>query len=63
MLKPVSFLVIALFGVMYAFPGNAVQMTPQIRELLRQKEEKAKQLESCDGNRKAWMIAGISTIG
>ena len=63
MLKPVSFLVIALFGVISVFPGNAAQMTPQIQELLRQKEEKAKQLEACDGKRKAWMIAGISTIG
>lgn len=40
-----------------------VQMTPQINSLLEQKNAKIAELEKCDSNRKAWMIAGISTIG
>lgn len=40
-----------------------VQMTPQISSLLEQKNAKIAELEKCDSNRKAWMIAGISTIG
>ncbi len=38
-------------------------MTAQIRRLLDQKEEKIKQLEACEGKKRGWMIAGISTIG
>lgn len=40
-----------------------VQMTPQISSLLEQKNAKIAELEKCDSNRKAWMIAGVSTIG
>lgn len=61
--KIIFFPMAMLFGMMPAVTSHAAQMTPQIQELLHQKEEKAKQLESCDGKRKAWMIAGISTIG
>ncbi len=60
-IKTVSFfciMTVAMSSVLYGVP-----MTSQIRELLEEKEEKIKQLEQCDGKRKGWMIAGISTIG
>ena len=60
-IKTVSFLsimTVAMSSVSYGAP-----MTPQIRRLLEEKEEKIKTLEKCDGKRKGWMIAGISTIG
>ncbi len=60
-IKTVSFLsimTVAISSVSYGAP-----MTAQIRRLLEEKEEKIKQLEQCDGKRKGWMIAGISTIG
>ena len=63
MKKSVSIFAIMLFGVMSAFPSNGAQMTSQIQRLLEQKEEKIKQLEECEGKKKGWMIAGISTIG
>ena len=63
MKTPVSILSITMVCIMSAFPSNGAQMTSQIRELLDQKEEKIKKLEECDGKRKGWMIAGISTIG
>lgn len=60
-IKTVSFLsimTVAMSSVSYGAP-----MTAQIRRLLEEKEEKIKQLEQCDGKRKGWMIAGVSTIG
>lgn len=60
-IKTVSFfciMTVAMSSVLYGVP-----MTPQIRNLLEEKEEKIKALEQCDGKRKGWMIAGISTIG
>lgn len=60
-IKMVSFfciMTVAVSSVSYGVP-----MTPQIRNLLEEKEEKIKALEQCDGKRKGWMIAGISTIG
>lgn len=60
-IKTISFLsvmTVAMSSVSYGVP-----MTPQIRNLLEEKEEKIKALEQCDGKRKGWMIAGISTIG
>lgn len=60
-IKTISFLsvmTVAVSSVSYGVP-----MTPQIRNLLEEKEEKIKALEQCDGKRKGWMIAGISTIG
>ena len=62
-IKPVSILAITIVGLMSAFPSNGAQMTSQIQRLLDQKEEKIKKLEECEGKRKGWMIAGISTIG
>ncbi len=61
--KSVSFLAIAIIGIIPAFPSGGVQMTSQIRDLLEQKDKKVKQLETCEGKKKGWMIAGISTIG
>ena len=54
-------LLLGLFGVV----GNvgAVQMTPQIQKLLDQKAAKVAELEKCDKNRKAFVIAGVSTLG
>lgn len=63
MKKSVSILAIMLVGVMSAFPSKGAQMTSQIQRLLEQKEEKIKKLEECEGKKKGWMIAGISTIG
>jgi len=40
-----------------------VYMTSQIQRLLNEKQEKVSKLEECDGKRKGFMIAGISTIG
>ena len=40
-----------------------VYMTSQIQRLLNEKQEKISKLEECDGKRKGFMIAGISTIG
>ena len=61
--KSVSFLAITIVGIMSAFPSGGVQMTSQIRDLLEQKDKKVQQLETCEGKKKGWMIAGISTIG
>ena len=50
----------------YAEPAAApkpVYMTSQIQSLLNEKQEKVSKLEECDGKRKGFMIAGISTIG
>lgn len=63
MKRPISILSIMIVGVMSAVPSDGVQMTAQIRRLLDQKEEKIKQLEACEGKKRGWMIAGISTIG
>ena len=63
MKKSVSVLLIIVAGVMSIAPSHGAQMTPQIQRLLEQKEEKIKKLEECDGKRRGWMIAGISTIG
>ena len=60
-IKTVSLLTmitVGMSGVSYGAP-----MTSQIRRLMQEKEEKIKALEQCDGKRKGWMIAGISTIG
>ncbi len=40
-----------------------VYMTSQIQRLLNEKQEKISKLEECDGKRKGFMIAGISTLG
>lgn len=63
MKRPISILSIMIVGIMSAVPSDGVQMTAQIRRLLDQKEEKIKQLEACEGKKRGWMIAGISTIG
>ena len=41
----------------------ADDVSPQIQRLLAEKQEKIAALEKCDGKRKGFMIAGISTIG
>jgi hypothetical protein len=38
-------------------------MTPQIQALLDEKARKIEELEKCDSKRKAFVIAGISTLG
>ena len=43
--------------------AKPVYMTSQIQRLLNEKQEKVSKLEECDGKRKGFMIAGISTIG
>lgn len=48
-------------GAMNAAHGLA--MSGQVRRLLQEKQEKIAQLEKCEGKKKGWMIAGISTIG
>ena len=60
-IKTISFL--SIMAVAVPSVSYSVPMTPQIRKLLEEKEEKIKQLEKCDGKRKGWMIAGVSTIG
>lgn len=58
-IKPVSMIcLISVCG--YA---NAVNITPQIQRLLDEKQEKIAALEKCEGKKKGFMIAGISTIG
>ena len=63
-----SALCLALVGLencVHAAPKarSAVYMTSQIQRLLNEKQEKISKLEECDGKRKGFMIAGISTIG
>jgi len=60
-IKTVS--IISIITVATTQLSHGVQMSPQIRRLMTEKEEKMKALEQCDGKRKGWMIAGISTIG
>lgn len=60
-IKTISVLSIITLGASQVSYG--VPMSPQIRRLMAEKEEKMKALEQCDGKRKGWMIAGISTIG
>ena len=55
--------VICLSVLCVANDANAVNMTSQIQRLVREKQEKVSKLEECDGKRKGFMIAGISTIG
>ncbi len=55
--------VICLSVLCVAHDANAVNMTSQIQRLVREKQEKVSKLEECDGKRKGFMIAGISTIG
>ena len=55
--------IISMFVACFAINATAVPMTAQIRDLIQQKEEKIKKLEECEGKKKGWMIAGISTIG
>ncbi len=43
--------------------AHAVNVTPQIQRLLNEKQEKMAELEKCEGKKKGFMIAGISTIG
>lgn len=62
-ITPVSIATMIIVGITSAIPSDGAQMTGQIRNLMQQKEEKVKKLEECDGKRKGWMIAGISTIG
>ena len=62
-MRSISLIAIMLVGLMSTVPSNGAQMTSQIQRLLDQKEEKIKKLEECEGKKKGWMIAGISTIG
>ncbi|MBO4746337.1 MAG: hypothetical protein J5613_04705, partial [Alphaproteobacteria bacterium] len=55
--------IICLSALCVAHDANAVNMTSQIQRLVREKQEKVSKLEECDGKRKGFMIAGISTIG
>ena len=62
----VSFVLAGLMPVLsYAAPTapQPVYMTSQIQRLLNEKQEKISKLEECDGKRKGFMIAGISTLG
>lgn len=43
--------------------AHADDVSPQIQRLLAEKQQKIAELEKCDGKRKGFMIAGISTIG
>lgn len=45
------------------YRANGALMTNEIRGLMEEKERKMQELEKCDGKRKAFMIAGISTVG
>lgn len=45
------------------YRANGAIMTNEIRGLMEEKERKMQELEKCDGKRKAFMIAGISTVG
>lgn len=45
------------------YRANGAIMTNEIRGLMDEKERKMQELEKCDGKRKAFMIAGISTVG
>ena len=65
MLCPVGALVASLMPMLsHAAPvARPVYMTSQIQRLLNEKQEKISKLEECDGKRKGFMIAGISTIG
>lgn len=42
---------------------HADDVSPQVQRLLAEKQQKIAELEQCDGKRKGFMIAGISTIG
>ena len=55
--------ILSILTVCFGMNADAAQMNAQIRNLLQQKEDKVKQLEECEGKKKGWMIAGISTIG
>ncbi len=55
-----------LIGVCFALNSATVysiDMTPQIQQLLIEKQNKITELEKCEGKKQGWMIAGISTIG
>lgn len=57
---------IGLFAVIGATVNDyahGVAMTPQIQRLLKQKQDKIAELEKCEGKKKGFMIAGISTLG
>ncbi|MBR4806380.1 MAG: hypothetical protein IKZ64_01010, partial [Alphaproteobacteria bacterium] len=54
---------ICLSVLCVAHDAHAVNMTSQIQRLISEKQEKVSKLEECDGKRKGFMIAGISTIG
>jgi hypothetical protein len=57
-----SFSLFLLFiGAMHN--AYALENSPQIQRLLNEKQKKIEELEKCDGKRKGFMIAGISTIG
>ena len=43
--------------------AHAVNMTAQIKRLLDEKQHKMEELEKCEGKKKGFMIAGLSTIG
>lgn len=62
-MKPTKYIfsLLLLFGVTHN--AYAVENSPQIRQLLNQKQAKIEELEKCDSKRKGFMIAGISTIG
>ena len=49
--------------MMPGYKANGALMTNEIRQLLDEKDRKMQELEKCDGKRKAFMIAGISTVG
>ena len=54
---------IGCFSALNVAMAHGVQMTPQIQELLIEKQNKIAELEKCDRRRQGFMIAGISTIG
>ena len=61
-----SVMVVCSMNSLYANAAPApkpVYMTSQIQRLLNEKQEKISKLEECDGKRKGFMIAGISTLG
>lgn len=59
MYKAVSAL--CIFGAIGS--AQSVQMTPHIQSLLDEKARKIEELDKCDSKRKAFVIAGISTLG
>ena len=55
-----------LIGVCFALDSvtvHSIDMTPQIQQLLQEKQDKIAALEKCEGKKQGWMIAGVSTIG